>query len=96
MNGVAQNYNLFKQILPFDNSFDDLNYCGAFHFRFWIYGEWKDVVIDDYLPIGPDNKMILSKNRYFPNEFWCALLEKAYAKVKYILNFFLYCFMLFF
>jgi len=48
--GIIQNYNLFKKVVPFDNSFDNHEYCGAFHFRFWIYGEWKDVVIDDFLP----------------------------------------------
>jgi hypothetical protein len=67
--------------VPFDNSFDDSVYTGAFHFRFWIYGDWKDVVIDDYLPVGPDDNLIFSGNRETRNEFWCALLEKAYAKV---------------
>ena len=79
--GIIQNYTLFKRVVPFDNSFDDSLYTGAFHFRFWHYGAWKDVVIDDYLPVGPDNRLIFSKNRDSPNEFWCALLEKAYAKL---------------
>jgi len=39
------------------------------------------VVVDDFLPVGPDNQLIFSKNRFFSNELWCALLEKAYAKV---------------
>ena len=39
------------------------------------------MVVDDFLPVGPDNKLIFAKNRETPNEFWCALLEKAYAKV---------------
>lgn len=80
--GIIQNYNLFRRVVPFDNSFEDGQYCGAFHFRFWIYGTWKDVVVDDFLPVGPDNRLIFSKNRDTPNEFWCALFEKAYAKVK--------------
>ncbi len=37
--------------------------------------------MDDYLPVGPDNKPIFSRNRETKNEFWCALLEKAYAKI---------------
>ncbi len=68
--------------MPFDNSLENLEYCGAFHFRFWVYGEWKDVVVDDFLPVGPDNQLIFSKNRFSSNELWCALLEKAYAKVE--------------
>ncbi len=70
--------------MPFDNSLEDSDYTGAFHFRFWIYGDWKDVVIDDYLPVGPDDNLIFSGNRETRNEFWCALLEKAYAKVVFI------------
>lgn len=84
--GFIENYNLFKIVVPFDNSLEDSDYTGAFHFRFWIYGDWKDVVIDDYLPVGPDDNLIFSGNRETRNEFWCALLEKAYAKVVFIWN----------
>jgi hypothetical protein len=46
-----------------------------------MYGKWKDVVIDDYLPVGLDNSLIFCKNQEHKNEFWSALLEKAYAKL---------------
>ena len=54
---------------------------GAFHFRFWDYGTWKDVVVDDFLPVDENNQLIFSRNKDHENEFWSALFEKAYAKV---------------
>ena len=62
---------------------------GAFHFRFWIYGSWKDVVIDDYLPVNAKRKLLFLHNEEAPNEFWAALLEKAYAKV-FIISYIIY------
>jgi len=40
--------------------------------------QWTPVVVDDYIPIGPDNNPLMAKPQ--GNEMWVLLLEKAFAK----------------
>ncbi|XP_005093816.2 calpain-9 [Aplysia californica] len=70
---------LLDRVVPRDQGFDR-DYCGAFRFWFWQYGKWKEVIVDDRLPTYK-GVLLYGRNRTYPQEFWCPLLEKAYAKL---------------
>lgn len=54
-------------------------YSGVFRFHFWRFGNWLEVLVDDLIPTKDGVPVFTySKDK---DEFWGALLEKAYAKI---------------
>ncbi|KAK3593823.1 hypothetical protein CHS0354_014370, partial [Potamilus streckersoni] len=79
LSAIAEKPQLISKIIPDDNSFGKEDYDGQFHCRFWQFGEWVDVYIDDLLPtVGGE---ILFAKSSDSDEFWVSLVEKAYAKL---------------
>ena len=79
---LAKTTKLFQKVVPDLKSQEwgekGSEYGGIFKFSFWRFGKWIDIVVDDRLPC--INGQLLFSHSTNKNEFWVALLEKAYAK----------------
>ena len=75
---LAEDEEGFRRVVPENQGFSDGSYAGIFRFRFYRFGQWEEVVIDDRLPFY-NNKLLYVRPKT-GHEFWSPLLEKAYAK----------------
>ncbi|KAL3319809.1 calpain 2, (m II) large subunit [Cichlidogyrus casuarinus] len=74
---VAFRSDLMANIIPRNQKFEQ-DYCGAFRFKFYLQGKWREVIVDDRLPSCNNRcKYVAFGN---PSEFCCPLIHKAYAK----------------
>jgi len=51
VSSLCQYPNLLRKVIPPGQGFTPAEgYCGVFRFNFWVFGKWKEVIVDDYLP----------------------------------------------
>ncbi|XP_049854657.1 calpain-11-like [Schistocerca gregaria] len=80
---LTQKPDLFSFVVPSNQDIES----GILHFRFWQEDEglWVDVVIDDRLPAQQDeitgNWNLIYARPGQDQQYWCPLLEKAFAKL---------------
>ncbi|KRX04560.1 hypothetical protein PPERSA_04375 [Pseudocohnilembus persalinus] len=73
LSSIAEQPKLIKRL--FTSS--EYNEFGIYAIWLHVNGEWKQIIIDDYIPCY-NGQPIFSKNT--GNEIWVMLIEKAYAK----------------
>ncbi|XP_073407780.1 calpain-5-like [Dendrobates tinctorius] len=83
---LAGDPSIWKKVIPSPEEQDwphsgaSSSHSGIFRFRFWRFGRWVEVVIDDLLPTS-GGELIFCRPGQKGDVFWCSLLEKAYAKL---------------
>jgi calpain len=72
---------LFGHVIPKEQDMQGPDYVGVFRVRFWRFGQWVEVLVDDRLPVYRNTNRLVFMHSTDENEFWSALLEKGYAKL---------------
>jgi len=76
---ISRKPSFMRKIIPGGQVLQGEGYVGMVHFRFWRFGKWVDVIVDDLLPT--INGGLCFGKSSDPNEFWLSLMEKAYSKL---------------
>ncbi|CAG0880005.1 unnamed protein product [Darwinula stevensoni] len=76
---VAGMQKILDQVIPPNQSLFGEDHKGIVFCRFWRYGDWQPVYVDDTLPTL--NSKLVFGHCSDQREFWLPILEKAYAKV---------------
>ena len=73
--------NLFPRTKDAQSQIQKFNESGMYSVRLFLEGEWRVVIVDDFLPVDRDGQPVCCG---FGNEceIWGALLEKAVAKIE--------------
>ena len=67
--------------LPADEGAQSFNAEGIYAVRFWRGGEWRIVVVDDWVPETKEGNLIFARPPGRHAEIWAIIAEKAYAKL---------------
>ncbi|KAK5664284.1 hypothetical protein OQA88_502 [Cercophora sp. LCS_1] len=60
----------------------ELSKNGKYVFRMYFNGSWRQVTIDDRLPVSSTDRTLYVVDRRNPRLIWPALIEKAYLKIR--------------
>ncbi|KAL3315336.1 hypothetical protein Ciccas_006033 [Cichlidogyrus casuarinus] len=81
ISSIATYETLFNQLCPPGQYIQSPDYVGMFRFRFWSFGQWKEVLVDDRLPVIAGTNQMVFMHSPTNGEMWSSLMEKAYAKL---------------
>ncbi|KAF8563998.1 hypothetical protein P879_04014 [Paragonimus westermani] len=69
---------LLTYVVPDQQNLEEVGYVGVFRTFFWVFGSWKQVLVDDRVPVDQQGQFLFLHSND-PRVLWPCLLEKAYA-----------------